>query len=75
MLETAGTLDNLRTAAGRSSIAYRGPAFMDCDVYTWVEAASLETARLPSETLRAAIDTDHRPGRGGSGRRRVPELL
>jgi DUF1680 family protein len=30
---------------------------MDSDVYKWLEAASLGTARLLSETLRAAIDT------------------
>jgi DUF1680 family protein len=42
MLEAAGNLENLRIAAGRSDSAYRGPVFMDSDVYKWLEAAALE---------------------------------
>ncbi|MGH7346678.1 MAG: glycoside hydrolase family 127 protein, partial [Candidatus Rokuibacteriota bacterium] len=33
MLEAAGNLENLRIAAGRSTASYRGPLFMDSDVY------------------------------------------
>jgi uncharacterized protein len=40
MLEEAGNLDNLRLAAGLSSGEYRGPVFMDSDVYKWLEAVA-----------------------------------
>src|SRR5262252_11182755 len=33
MLEAAGNLENLRIPAGRSTARYRGPVFMDSDVY------------------------------------------
>ncbi len=56
MLEAAGNLENLRIAAGRATGGYRGPVFMDSDVYKWLEAAAWELARAPSETLRAASD-------------------
>jgi DUF1680 family protein len=51
MLETAGNLENLRIAAGRSAGQYRGPVFMDSDVYKWLEAAALEMAREPNQWL------------------------
>src|SRR5262245_646809 len=58
MLEAAGNLDNLRIAAGRAPGRYRGPVFMDSDVYKWLEAAAYEVARVPGdERLRATIDT------------------
>jgi uncharacterized protein len=60
MLEVAGNLENLRIAAGTSTGRYRGPVFMDSDVYKWIEAAAYEHARVPSDWLvshmRAAID-------------------
>jgi DUF1680 family protein len=60
MLEAAGNLENLRIAAGASTGRYRGPVFMDSDVYKWIEAAAYEHARIPGEWLRshmaAAID-------------------
>jgi DUF1680 family protein len=60
MLEAAGNLENLRIAAGSSSARYRGPVFMDSDVYKWIEAAAYEYARIPGDWLRshmtAAID-------------------
>ena len=40
MLEEAGNLDNLRLAARLSSGEYRGPVFMDSDVYKWLEAVA-----------------------------------
>ena len=51
MLETAGNLENLRIAAGRSTGRYQGPVFMDSDVYKWIEAAAYEHARIPSDWL------------------------
>jgi DUF1680 family protein len=57
MLEAAGNLENLRIAAGRANGTYRGPVFMDSDVYKWLEAAAYEVARVPSDSLRATMDT------------------
>lgn len=57
MLEAAGNLENLRIAAGRSRGSYRGPVFMDSDVYKWLEAAAYEVARAPGDRLAAAMDT------------------
>src|SRR5882672_10546095 len=54
MLEAAGNLDNLRLAAGKTTGRYRGPVFMDSDVYKWLEAAALEMARMPSASLAGA---------------------
>jgi DUF1680 family protein len=56
MLEQAGNFENLRISAGRSRAAYRGPVFMDSDVYKWLEAASFELARQPSAELEALIE-------------------
>src|SRR6516164_2494432 len=56
MLEAAGNLENLRIAAGRSSARYRGPVFMDSDVYKWLEAAAWEMGRLRSEWLRSTSE-------------------
>ena len=52
-LERAGTLDNLRIAAGRASGERRGMVFSDSDVYKWLEALAWEIARLPSPQLEA----------------------
>jgi len=56
MLEAAGNFANLRIAAGRSAGRYRGPVFMDSDVYKWLEAAACEIARAPSAWLQSASD-------------------
>jgi DUF1680 family protein len=56
MLEAAGNLENLRIAAGRSAGPYRGPVFMDSDVYKWLEAAAWEVGRAPSEALTRLMD-------------------
>src|SRR5262245_1469952 len=56
MLEAAGNLENLRIAAGRSTGRYRGPVFMDSDVYKWLDAAAHEWARQPSDWLRSTMD-------------------
>jgi DUF1680 family protein len=55
MLETAGNFANLRSAAkGRG--AFRGPVFMDSDVYKWLEAAAWELGRSPDAGLRDRVD-------------------
>ncbi|MGI8880787.1 MAG: glycoside hydrolase family 127 protein [Jatrophihabitans sp.] len=65
-LREAGNLANLRLAArelatpsptppGRD--AYRGPLFMDSDVYKWLEAVAWEYARSPRPELLAELTT------------------
>jgi DUF1680 family protein len=57
-LEHAGTLDNLRIAAGRASGRRRGMVFSDSDVYKWLEALAWELGREPSAKLeRLAHET------------------
>jgi uncharacterized protein len=50
-LERAGTLDNLRMAAGRQSGERHGMVFSDSDVYKWLEALAWELGREPSAEL------------------------
>jgi uncharacterized protein len=52
----SGNLENLRIAAGRSTARYRGPVFMDSDVYKRLEAAAWEMGRAPSEWLRSTTE-------------------
>lgn len=56
MLEQAGNLDNLRNAAAGGG-AFRGPVFMDSDVYKWLEAAAWEIGRRPDPALQDRVDT------------------
>jgi len=57
-LERAGTLDNLRIAAGQASGERRGMVFSDTDVYKWLEALAWELGREPSAELeRLARET------------------
>ncbi|MGN6176653.1 MAG: glycoside hydrolase family 127 protein [Streptosporangiaceae bacterium] len=44
-LQTAGNLENLRLAASGDGGAYRGPVFMDSDLYKTLEAIGWELAR------------------------------
>ena len=55
MLESAGNLDNLRNAANGGG-TFRGPVFMDSDVYKWLEAAAWELGRSPDAHLRQRVD-------------------
>ena len=50
-LETAGNLANLRLAINRDEGDYRGPQFMDSDLYKTLEAIAWEVSRFPSEPL------------------------
>jgi hypothetical protein len=43
-LEQSGNINNLRLAAGLSQGSYKGPLFMDSDVYKWLEAVAYELA-------------------------------
>ncbi len=50
-----GSLDNLRLAAGAATGHYRGPVFMDSDVYKWLEAVALATPQgVPADVQRGA---------------------
>jgi uncharacterized protein len=50
-LEAAGNLDNLRLVIDGAHEGYRGPAFMDSDIYKTLEAISWELSRSPSAEL------------------------
>ena len=49
MLEEWGSLDNLRSAAGRALREYQLPLFMDSDVYKLLEAIAWERQHGPAE--------------------------
>lgn len=55
MLEQAGNLHDLRLAAGMAQGEYRGPRFMDSDVYKWLEAAAFELARKPDGRIERMV--------------------
>ena len=55
-LEAAGNFDNLRAAAGQGARQFRGPVFMDSDVYKWLEAIGWELARGADEELERLAD-------------------
>ncbi|MGH3422307.1 MAG: beta-L-arabinofuranosidase domain-containing protein, partial [Streptosporangiaceae bacterium] len=50
-LEAAGNLGNLRLVISGASEGYKGPVFMDSDIYKTLEAVSWEVARQPSAEL------------------------
>ena len=52
-LEAAGTLQNLRRAAGLEQVAdgFAGRLFADSDVYKWLEAVAWEQGRSPSQAF------------------------
>ena len=52
-LQAAGNLDNLRLAIAGTGEGYRGPAFMDSDLYKTLEAISWELGRAADPALAA----------------------
>jgi DUF1680 family protein len=50
-METAGNLGNLRLAVAGTGGDYRGPAFMDSDLYKSLEAVSWEMGNEPAPAL------------------------
>ena len=46
-LDTAGNLANLRLASSHAEGEYRGPQFMDTDLYKTLEAIAWEVSRSP----------------------------
>jgi uncharacterized protein len=57
-LETAGNLDNLRRAGAGISSGYRGPVFMDSDVYKTLEAVSWQLGRAAEDPVLAEFAAD-----------------
>ncbi len=56
MLESAGNFHDLRLAAGLIEGTYRGPLFMDSDLYKWLEAVAWEIANNPDDELQRMMD-------------------
>lgn len=52
-LEEAGNFHDLRLAGGSAQGKYKGPQFMDSDVYKWVEAVAYESAPENADQARA----------------------
>jgi len=55
-LEQAGNLANLRLAAQGARTGYRGPVFMDSDVYKAMEAAAYSLATHPDAVLEQKLE-------------------
>src|SRR6202044_1258091 len=54
-LETAGNLANIRLAVSGAREGYRGPVFMDSDIYKVLEAIGWELGRSPDEGLSSFL--------------------
>lgn len=54
-LRSAGNLDNLDNAGNGADAPYRGPLFMDSDMYKVLEAAAWEYGRNGADSLRREI--------------------
>ena len=57
LLESAGNFDNLKLVTGQASGDYRGPLFMDSDLYKWLEAVGLELANQPDAQLEQLAES------------------
>ncbi|MDH7503813.1 MAG: glycoside hydrolase family 127 protein, partial [Verrucomicrobiota bacterium] len=55
-LEKFGNLENLRLAARKATSGFRGPVFMDSDVYKALEAAAYSLATNPDPQLEKQLD-------------------
>jgi len=55
-LVRAGNIHNLMLAAGLSEGDYRGPRYMDSDLYKWMEAAALANAAASDDALASHLD-------------------
>ena len=56
MLEQFGNFHDLALAAGRIQGSYKGPLFIDSDLYKWLEAVAFELQRRPSTSISAMAD-------------------
>ena len=55
-LEEAGNIEDMRLAARRATNGFRGPVFMDSDLYKALEAASYSLATHPDPALEKQLD-------------------
>src|SRR5664279_2408405 len=55
-LEEAGNLEDMRLAARDATNGFRGPVFMDSDLYKALEAASYSLATQPDPVLEKQLD-------------------
>ena len=55
-LEEFGNIDNLKLAAGLSDAPFRGPLFMDSDLYKWLEAIAYDQVLAPDAELMALAE-------------------
>jgi DUF1680 family protein len=55
-LEEAGNLEDMRLAARHATNGFRGPVFMDSDLYKALEAASYSLATHPDPALEKQLD-------------------
>jgi len=55
-LEKAGNLSNFRLAAQKATSGYKGPVFMDSDLYKAMEAAAYSLATDPDPALEKRLD-------------------
>ena len=55
-LEDAGNIEDMRLAARRATSGFRGPVFMDSDLYKALEAASYSLATHPDPGLEKQLD-------------------
>ena len=55
-LEEAGNLEDMRLAARHATNGFRGPVFMDSDLYKALEAASYSLATHPDSALEKQLD-------------------
>jgi hypothetical protein len=55
-LEEAGNLEDMRLAARGATTGFRGPVFMDSDLYKALEAASYSLATHPDPALEKQLD-------------------
>ena len=74
-LEAAGNLGNLRLAIAGGSEGYRGPVFMDSDIYKTLEAIGWELARGAAHGAGRVRRRDDRAAGEGAAAGRLPELL
>src|SRR6185436_9523608 len=56
MLNEWGNLDDLRLAAGTLQGTFRGPVFMDSDVYKWLEAVAYHAPGGLDADLQQMVD-------------------
>jgi DUF1680 family protein len=56
LLEKAGNMDNFRRLTGKKDVPYRGPVYMDSDLYKWIDGAGYELQSIENPQLRKQVD-------------------